>query len=44
MRAAAARMDVEDANLGQAVRAKVMKVEEGGKRIGLSMKALEPDP
>ncbi len=30
--------------VGQQVRVKVLKVEQGGKRISLSMKALEPDP
>ena len=30
--------------VGQDVQAQVVKIEEGGKRIGLSMKALEPDP
>lgn len=39
---------VENANellqKGQEVEVQVMKIEEGGKRIGLSMKALEPDP
>ncbi len=30
--------------VGQEVRVKVLKVEQGGKRISLSMKALEPDP
>lgn len=30
--------------LGQKVKVKVLKVEQGGKRISLSMKALEPDP
>ncbi len=29
---------------GQKVQVKVLKVEKGGKRISLSMKALEPDP
>ena len=29
---------------GQQVEVQVIKIEEGGKRIGLSMKALEPDP
>jgi ribosomal protein S1 len=29
---------------GQSVDAEVVKIEEGGRRIGLSMKALEPDP
>ena len=29
---------------GQEVRCKIVKIEEGGKRIGLSMKAFEPDP
>lgn len=29
---------------GQQVQVQVMKIEEGGKRVGLSMKALEPDP
>ncbi|HKX46267.1 MAG TPA: S1 RNA-binding domain-containing protein, partial [Planctomycetota bacterium] len=29
---------------GQVVQAQVVKIEEGGKRIGLSVKALEPDP
>lgn len=39
---------VEDAKsfvaVGDTVRAKVVKLEEGGKKIGLSMKAMEPDP
>ncbi|MBI5364366.1 MAG: S1 RNA-binding domain-containing protein [Planctomycetes bacterium] len=39
---------VENANellqKGQEVEVQVMKIEDGGKRIGLSMKALEPDP
>lgn len=30
--------------VGQTVTAKILKIEDGGKRIGLSMKALEPDP
>ncbi len=30
--------------VGQKVKVKVLKVEQGGKRISLSMKALEPDP
>ncbi len=30
--------------VGQSVKVKVLKVEQGGKRISLSMKALEPDP
>jgi ribosomal protein S1 len=29
---------------GQSVEAEVVKIEEGGRRIGLSMKVLEPDP
>lgn len=39
---------VEDAKsfvaVGDTVRAKVVKLEDGGKKIGLSMKAMEPDP
>ena len=31
-------------SVGQRVKVKVLKVEQGGKRISLSMKALEPDP
>ncbi len=31
-------------SVGQSVKVKVLKVEQGGKRISLSMKALEPDP
>ncbi|MEZ5979119.1 MAG: S1 RNA-binding domain-containing protein [Planctomycetota bacterium] len=42
------RRRVEDAKEfvqpGQSVEAEVVKIEEGGRRIGLSMKALEPDP
>jgi small subunit ribosomal protein S1 len=42
------RKRVEDPNevlkVGQQVQARVTKIEEGGKRIGLSMKDLEPDP
>ena len=30
--------------VGQEVEAQVMEIKEGGRRIGLSMKALEPDP
>jgi len=30
--------------VGQDVKVKILKVEQGGKRISLSMKALEPDP
>jgi small subunit ribosomal protein S1 len=30
--------------VGQQVKVKVLKVEQGGKRVSLSMKALEPDP
>jgi ribosomal protein S1 len=30
--------------VGQQVKVKILKVEQGGKRISLSMKALEPDP
>src|SRR5207249_1522988 len=29
---------------GQEVQAQILSIQEGGKRIGLSMKALEPDP
>ena len=43
-----ARKRVEDPNevvkVGEQVQARVIKIEEGGKRIGLSMKELEPDP
>jgi small subunit ribosomal protein S1 len=39
---------IEDAKtfvaVGDTVRARVSKIEEGGKKIGLSMKAMEPDP
>ena len=42
------RRRVEDPSevlsVGQRVKVKVLKVEQGGKRISLSMKALEPDP
>jgi predicted RNA-binding protein with RPS1 domain len=31
-------------SVGQTVQVKILKVEQGGKRISLSMKALEPDP
>ncbi len=31
-------------SIGQRIKVKVLKVEQGGKRISLSMKALEPDP
>ena len=31
-------------SVGQQVKVKVLKVEQGGKRVSLSMKALEPDP
>ncbi len=31
-------------SVGQKVKVKVLRVEQGGKRISLSMKALEPDP
>jgi small subunit ribosomal protein S1 len=34
----------EVVHVGAQVRVKVMKIEEGGKRIGLSMKELEADP
>lgn len=39
---------VEDAKsfvaVGDTVRAKVVKLEDGGKKVGLSMKVMEPDP
>jgi small subunit ribosomal protein S1 len=35
---------VEKVQVGQTVSAQIVKIEDGGKRIGLSMKALEPDP
>jgi len=42
------RQRVEDPNdvvkIGQDVEAFVLEIKEGGKRIGLSLKALEPDP
>ncbi len=45
---ALSRKRVENPNdvvhTGQSVQVKVMKIEEGGKRIGLSMKELEADP
>ncbi len=34
----------EVVEVGQSVEAQVLKIEEGGKRIGLGMKQLEPDP
>lgn len=34
----------EVVHTGQQVQAKILKIEEGGKRISLSMKDLEPDP
>lgn len=37
--------DVEEfLKTGQEVEAQIMEIKEGGRRIGLSMKALEPDP
>ncbi len=42
------RKRVEDPNellkVGQMIDAQIVKIEEGGKRIGLSMRVLEPDP